>query len=159
MKSNELHQQWTASQMTIIFKPGYKCENPIMNSLSAYMFIRSVWDPELFPLQSHCMAFFLDRRGRTIAYRSIGTGNMTTVTVDIKLIACLAVQTLSNSVIIAVSRPSGNVKANNSDLELAQKLKEGLNLLNVQLLDYFVLCGNNYVSLADEDILSQEEEE
>lgn len=158
MNSNTLQEQWTASQMTIIFKPGYKCESPIINSLSAYMFIRSVWDPELFPLQSHCMAFFLDRPGRNIAYRPISTGNITAITIDIKLIACLAVQTLASGVITAISRPSGNVKPNDSDLALAKKLKGGLKLLDVKLLDHFIICGNNYVSLCDEGIISQEDE-
>ena len=54
-----MQEQWTATEISIIYKPGYKCESPITNSLSAYMFMRSVWSPELLPLQSHCMAFFL----------------------------------------------------------------------------------------------------
>jgi len=144
---------WTASELTIIYKPGYRVENPLANTLAGYMFIRSVWNPELFPLQSHCMAFFLDRKGRTIAYRPISTGCMSSITIDIRLIACLAVQILASDVITAISRPSGNVNPNEADLELIKKLKDSLDFLGVNLLDHYIISGNNYLSFHDEKLL------
>jgi DNA repair protein RadC len=149
----EIHGSWTACELTIIYKAGYKCENPLTNSMTAYMFMRSVWNPELFPLQSHCMAFFLDRKGRTIAYRPMTTGSMYSVTVDIRLIACLALQTLADSVITAISRPSGSMKGSASDLATMKKLKEALLLLDITLLDHLIISKNNYLSMNDEKLL------
>ena len=153
MESKDLQEQWTASEMTIVFKRGYKVENPLANALASFMFIRSVWSEELMPLQSHCMAFFLDRKGRTIAYRPISTGSMSSITVDTKLIACLAVRTLADSVITAIGRPSGVMTPSEADLSLVKKLKEGLDLLNVRLLDHFLICGASYLSFHDEGLL------
>lgn len=155
MESNNLQEQWTASEIGVIYKPGYRTENPLMNSLATYMFLRSIWNPEILHLQSHCVALFLDRRGRAIAFRAISTGSMSSVTPDRRLIACLAVRTLADSVITAVSRPSGNVKPNDSDLSLVNKLKDGLDLLDIKLLDHFIISGSNYLSFYDEKLLGE----
>src|ERR1700743_2113840 len=120
----------TATELTIMYKRGYKCENPLTNPLVAYMFIRSVWSPELFSLQSHFMAFFIDPNGKTLAYRPISTGDMCKITVDVRLIASLALQTLSTYVITAHSRPSGNLTPSDKDLALVKQLKDALKLLN-----------------------------
>jgi DNA repair protein RadC len=149
----DLQGSWTACEITVIYKPGYKCENPLTNSLATFMFIRSVWNPELFPLQSHLMAFFLDFTGRVIAYRPICTGSMRSTTVDKRLIASIALQTLANSVITAISRPSGNIKPSATDLSIFKSLKEGLALLDIELLDHFIISNNNYLSMHDEKLL------
>jgi DNA repair protein RadC len=151
--TTNMQDHWTATELTIIYKPGYRCEKPLDSTVAAFMFIRSVWNPELFPLQSHCMAFFLNRKGRTIAYRPISTGSMSSITVDIKLIACLALQTLADSVITAISRPSGNMNPSEKDLALIKKLKDGLDLLEIKLLDHLIISNNNYLSLHDENLL------
>ena len=148
-----MQDNWKACELTVIYKPGYKCENPLTNSLIAYKFMRSVWNPELLTLQSHFMAFFLDPKGRTIAYRPITTGSMGFTPIDIKLICCLALQTLASSVMTAISRPSASLKASASGLENAKKLKLCLSLFDIKLLDHLIIADNSYLSLHDKDLI------
>ena len=83
----------------------------------------------------------------------MGVKFLLATTVDIRLIASLALQTLAAYVITACSRPSGHLKPSESDLTTIKKLRDGLHLLDVQLWDHFIISGNNYLSLHDEKLI------
>ena len=88
-----------------------------------------------------------------MAYRPITTGSMGFTPIDTKLICCLALQTLASSVMTAISRPSAALKASEKDVELTQKLKLGLSLFDIKLLDHLIITDNSYLSLHDKDLI------
>lgn len=59
----------------------------------------------------------------------------------------------TKSVIFAHNHPSGNVKPSDSDREVTEKLRGGLQILGVKTLDHLIISRNGVVSLADEGIV------
>lgn len=107
---------WTASELTVHYKPGIICELLINSPQHAYDFILAVWDKECINLQEELVALFINYNAKVIGHRIIATGRGQSVSVDIRLIACLALHTLAASVIIAHNHPSGILQPSDADI-------------------------------------------
>lgn len=98
-------------------------------------------------------AVFLNVKNQILTRILIGEGGTTQTIVDPKKIFRLALEHNAVNIIVCHNHPSGGVLPSNSDINLTKKLKEGSNLLDIQLLDH-VICGiDNYYSFADEGVL------
>ena len=127
-------------------------ENPIINDGDAYVLFLAIWDKERINFQEQFAALFLNRRGMAIGYRLISTGKLESTTVDIRLIASLALHTLAASVIVAHNHPSGFLEASDADNAVTKKLKKALNLIDVKLLDHLIISEGGYLSMDPEEL-------
>jgi DNA repair protein RadC len=65
-----------------------------------------------------------------------------------------AIQSNVNAIIICHNHPSGNVQPSESDLKITRKIKDSGVLMDIQLLDHFVVSMEGiYYSAADEGII------
>jgi DNA repair protein RadC len=69
---------------------------------------------------------------------------------DAKLIVSPALHTMACSVIIAHNHPSGKLEPSDMDLKITKKVKAALDLIDVKLLDHFIVTENGYYSFAEE---------
>lgn len=99
------------------------------------------------------MAFFLNSRGRVIGYRLMGIGDMDSATLDIRLLVCLALHSLSASVILAHNHPSGHIEPSKADIDITIKVKDALKLINVKLLDHIIITESDILSMADKGLV------
>ncbi len=68
--------------------------------------------------------------------------------VDIKLLCSLVLHTLCSYVVIAHNHPSGNIAPSKYDYAITNKIQEALKLIDVDVLDHFILVPNGYISFA-----------
>ena len=61
----------------------------------------------------------------------------------------LALTKNAAAVIVAHNHPSGNAEPSKSDIAITRRLKEALNLMEIRLLDHFVVGRGDVISLAD----------
>ena len=61
----------------------------------------------------------------------------------------------ANGVIIAHNHPSGNLKPSSNDEELTNRIKQGLEIFDITLLDHIIFTESEseYFSFADKGIL------
>lgn len=57
------------------------------------------------------------------------------------------------SLIIAHNHPSGDPEPSNEDTETTKRIKEGAELLGLQLLDHIIIGKDRYFSYKDEEML------
>ena len=101
-------------------------------------------------------SFFLlmmDRANNTIAFAKISQGGVATTYVDAKIIAKYAVDCLASSCIIVHNHPSGNLNPSQPDKDITKKIKQGLAILDIVLLDSIILTEDSFFSFADEGLL------
>jgi DNA repair protein RadC len=96
-------------------------------------------------------ALFLNNANRIIDKVKISQGGVALVSVDGKLIYKEALNRLATNVILCHNHPSGNPKPSNMDDEATFRIKKGLRLLEITLLDHLIFCEGNYYSYADEE--------
>lgn len=95
----------------------------------------------------------LNRANNATSFAKISQGGIIGTVADIKLIAKYAIEGLACSIILIHNHPSGNVQPSESDKILTNKLREGLKLLDVDLLDHVIISKDNHFSFADNGIL------
>lgn len=98
------------------------------------------------------IALYLNRRNKIEGYSVVGLGTQTGCTVDIPDICRLALLSTAKSVIVAHNHPSGDVKPSKEDKKVSRKIKDALNVFEIDLLDSIIIRDedSHYYSLSDE---------
>lgn len=121
----------------------------ITTSNEAQQFIRQFYGDDIEVFES-AFILLLNRQNKTIGYAKISQGGIAGTYVDSKIVAKYAVDSLASGVIFCHNHPSGNPEPSPEDVSLSKKLKQGLNLLDINLLDSIILTPTSaYTSLAD----------
>lgn len=121
----------------------------ITTSNEAQQFIRQFYGDDIEVFES-AFILLLNRQNKTIGYAKISQGGIAGTYVDPKIVAKYAVDSLASGVIFCHNHPSGNPDPSPEDISLSKKLKQGLNLLDINLLDSIILTPSSaYTSLAD----------
>jgi DNA repair protein RadC len=84
----------------------------------------------------------------------VSKGGISGCSVDIRVIFQAAIKANASGIIVSHSHPSGNLNPSESDSRLTQKIKEGGNVMEIQLLDHIILTPDGeYYSFADNGLL------
>lgn len=94
------------------------------------------------------VALLLSSSNRLIAFKELSRGTVAESTVYIREVAQLALQHHAASLIIAHNHPGGSAEPSAADLAFTRQLQQALALLEVRLLDHFIVAGNRAVSFA-----------
>ena len=99
------------------------------------------------------LALFLDSRHRLICSESLFFGTINSATVHVREIVRRALQLNAAAMIVAHNHPSGVAEPSQSDIRLTERLKEALCLVEIRLLDHFVIGDGDPQSLAERGLL------
>lgn len=91
----------------------------------------------------------LNKQNNITGYAKISQGGIAGTVVDPIIVAKYAIDSLSSSVILCHNHPSGNLTPSRQDLDLTSKIKSGLALFGIQVLDHIILTESAYYSMAD----------
>ena len=124
----------------------------IVSSKDAFKVIKQFYFDDIDIFESFFI-LCLNRNNQTSAYAKISQGGVAGTVVDIKLIAKYAIDCLASGVILAHNHPSGDLKPSPEDLAITKRIKEGLKILDISVLDHLILTSQGYLSFGDEGIL------
>jgi len=96
---------------------------------------------------------FLDNRHRVIACEILSRGSISECPVHPRVIARRALSHNAGAVILAHNHPSGFCEPSEADRHITREIKDALSLVEVRLLDHFVVGGMNAVSMAEEGLI------
>jgi DNA repair protein RadC len=96
------------------------------------------------------VVLYLNRAMKPIRLEKISEGGLSATVVDIRLIGKMALMNLASAVILAHNHPSGNLLPSESDMLLTDKIKKGLQLIDVQVSDHLIIGNNEFYSFSDQ---------
>lgn len=99
------------------------------------------------------LVLFLDNANRLIAAEIMFTGTINATSVYPREVVRRALQLNAASLIVAHNHPSGSIKPSLADIELTQRLKSVLALVDITLLDHFIVTSETAVSMADKGLV------
>jgi len=121
----------------------------ISSSQEAADYIRQFYHEDISIYESFFL-LMLNQDNETIAYAKISQGGVAGTVADPKIIAKYAVDCLAPAVILAHNHPSGAMYPSDGDRRITDKIKNGLSLLDITVLDHVILTPNGkYYSFAD----------
>jgi len=124
----------------------------ITNSKDAADFIRKFYLDDVGIFESFFI-LLLDQSNTTIGYAKISQVGVASTSVDSRIVAKYAIESLSTGVILAHNHPSGNLNASQADINLTTKIKAGLALFDIQVMDHVILTEDAYTSMADANLM------
>jgi DNA repair protein RadC len=92
---------------------------------------------------------FLDNQNRLISFEELFQGSLDSCTVHARIVVERALQLKAAAVILAHNHPSGVAEPSSADRQLTDRLGRALDLIDVAVLDHFVIGEGRPVSFAE----------
>ena len=99
------------------------------------------------------VAMFLDSQHRLIATHELFRGTLTQTSVYPREVVKAALRENAAAVIFSHNHPSGVAEPSQSDQHLTTALKNALALVDVRVLDHFIVAGTSVLSFAERGLI------
>ena len=96
---------------------------------------------------------FLDNRHRVVKFEKLFFGTINRATVHPREVVKRALKHNAAAVILSHNHPSGVSEPSQADIDITKHLKEALDLVDIRLLDHFVIGDGELVSLAERGLI------
>jgi DNA repair protein RadC len=108
----------------------------------------------LAPLEHEvfCCAY-LDNQHRVLAFEPLFRGTIDSTNVYPREVEKQALALNASALIFAHNHPSGTTESSQADREITLRLKEALRLIDVRVLDHFIVAGTEVLSFAERGLL------
>ncbi|QJD69054.1 DNA repair protein RadC [Xanthomonas campestris pv. badrii] len=104
-------------------------------------------------LREHFEVAFLDVRHRLIQAERLFSGSVDQSTVHPRIVAQRALSLNAAAVLVAHNHPSGDPEPSHADRAVTKRLREALALVDVRLLDHFVVTNRAALSMATRGLI------
>ena len=88
-----------------------------------------------------------------LAFSRLFRGSIDSCSVHPREVVKEALEANAAAAIFAHNHPSGSCEPSSADIAITKRLKEALALVDVRVLDHFVVAGNEIVSLAERGMM------
>ena len=99
------------------------------------------------------LVLFLDTQNRLLASEEMFSGSLSETSVYPREVLKRALHHNAASVIFAHNHPSGIAQQSQADELLTKQLRQALALVDVRVLDHFIVAGNNTLSFSQKGLL------
>ena len=106
-----------------------------------------------FEETENVLLILMDKKGKEVYSGMIAHGDFDTAQISVRSIITLAINYGATSAFLAHSHPSGLALPSKEDVLVTHSLKEALKLVNVALLDHFIVADHDCVSMAETGII------
>lgn len=89
---------------------------------------------------------YLNNQHQVIAFEKLFQGTINNAPVFPRVVAQKALEHNAAAVIFAHNHPSGKAEPSHADKEITQRLKRALDLLDINVLDHFIITSTDWVS-------------
>jgi len=100
-----------------------------------------------------CGLLMLDSRLRLIAYLEPFRGTLNQAAVYPREIVKLALQHNAAALMMVHNHPSGVAEASQADVHLTRAIKQALGLVDVRLVDHFIVAGSRVLSMEQDGLM------
>ncbi|EDI0007554.1 DNA repair protein [Salmonella enterica subsp. enterica serovar Enteritidis] len=91
----------------------------------------------------------LDNQNRVQVWRELFQGSVNETPIYPREVVKLALQHNAAAIILVHNHPSGSTEVSAQDRHITQRLQQALELINVRVLDHFIVAGDCTVSMAE----------
>ena len=124
------------------------------DSLTSPVAVRNYLKLHFMAKEHECFAvLFLDAQNRMIAFEELFRGTLTQTSVYPREVVKTALRHNAAALILAHNHPSGVAEPSIQDQALTRTLTESLALVDVKVLDHFIVAGVATISFAERGLL------
>jgi DNA repair protein RadC len=140
--------------ISYIIKDSVKERPTIINKHDVYKIAMAAMDHGALGMQEQFLAIYLNRSNRVLATKVHFIGGLSSVVVDIRVIAATALSLMASALIVCHNHPSGNLEPSEQDKRITIRLKESLKLFDIDLMDHMILSHDGgWISFVNRGLL------
>jgi DNA repair protein RadC len=102
--------------------------------------------------QEHFAVVYLDGQNRIITTEVVASGTINTASIYPRILLKRILELHTVSVLISHTHPSGATTPSSSDRAITRKLRDGLALFDIEVIDHLIL-GEDFFSFSDQGLL------
>ena len=125
---------------------------PLNCSTKVEQFTRKFYKEDIEIYESSFL-IMLSQSCSVLGWAKISQGGTSATVVDAKIVAKFAVDAMAACVILVHNHPSGNLNPSPEDISLTKRIREGLSLLDIHLLDHIILTSGGMFSMNDSGMM------
>jgi DNA repair protein RadC len=145
------HEDWIIRQAIALLEQRIFKAGPMLNDPAAvrdYLHLKLVGEPnEVFAV------VFFDSQHQVLAYEPLFKGSVDQTSVYPRVVVQRALALNASAVILAHQHPSGVTEPSSADRALTDRLKAALALVDVRVLDHFIVGKGKPYSFAETGLL------
>jgi len=133
-----------------------KSEHPeiiITSQEMAAQILRSAWDENKIELLEQFKIVLIDGANACLGVADISSGGLSSCMVDVRLVFATALKAKATQIILAHNHPSGRTTPSDVDLALTKRLCAAGEILDIRVLDHFILTKESHRSLASAGLM------
>ena len=138
--------------LRLVKEPSELMKIKVVSSKDAADYVRQFWGDDIEQYESMFL-LLLNQANNTIGWVKLSQGGLTGTICDPIIVAKYAIESLAKGVILVHNHPSGNLKPSVADEQITSKIKAGLSLFDIKVLDHIILTVDGYFSFIDEGLL------
>jgi DNA repair protein RadC len=147
------HPELRAAEVKLKYKTKVLSANrtSVKASKDAFELLWNHWDLEQIEHSEEFKILLLNHSNKVLGIANISKGGIAGTVTDIRIIFQYAIKAHASNIILAHNHPSGSSLPSEADIHITKKLVEAGKILDIQVLDHIILCGDKtFISLADE---------
>lgn len=145
------HEDWIIHQAITLLEQRIFKAGPMLNSPTTvrdYLHLKLVGEPnEVFAV------VFLDTQHQVLAYEPMFKGTVDQTSVYPRVVVQRALALNASAVILAHQHPSGVTEPSSADRALTDRLKAALTMVDVRVVDHFIVGKGTPYSFAESGLL------
>ena len=122
----------------------------INNSSSAAHIARKISSHNTILWTEEAFILCLNSANQLIGWYRVAVGGIDTLTIDTRIIATIALKCIATGVILTHNHPGGNLQPSCNDILTTSKVKDGLAVIDIKLLDHIIINTDSYLSMKEE---------
>ncbi len=96
---------------------------------------------------------YLDTQHKILGFEELFRGTLDSASVYPREVIQSVLKKGAAAVIFCHNHPSGSTKASHADIQLTERLKKALDLIDVRVLDHMIVAGHQVMSFAEQGLL------
>jgi DNA repair protein RadC len=141
MKEIDFTKMYKAAEvkLTYVTKTPASERIQIKNAEDAACLFFMVWDMATIEHLEEVKMILLNRSNRVLGLVHLSKGGLSGSVIDIRIIIQYAIKANAHAVILAHNHPSGNLEPSEADIQITNRVKGALSLVDMKLLDHLIL--------------------
>tara|TARA_Y100000389_G_scaffold199048_1_gene236695 strand:- start:126 stop:572 length:447 start_codon:yes stop_codon:yes gene_type:complete len=148
-----MNTDFQVGEIEIVWKRKAKTKDYVIDSSTSAVKILRPHFQDCMEYREKFGALYLNQANKVLGFHEISRGGTSSTTVDVRHIAQGALELNASAVILCHNHPSGSLNISQPDRKITDKVKNGLNLLDIRTLDHIILTEYSYLSMMDENEL------
>lgn len=142
-----------ASEVEIVYRTKIPASQRVQihHSSDAFKVLWEHWNKDTIEHHEEFKILLLNNKNAVLGIADISKGGVNGTIVDPRIVLQTALKAHSSGLILAHNHPSSNPTPSEADVAITKKLAEAGKLMEIQVLDHLIICGDGtYYSLIEE---------